>query len=220
MNPLTIAQLGLGALGIFGRKKRDPYQEAMADQTRKKSAWMDEYMKMARAYDPAKEDQAGFDYANQAAAKNLELANANLRQRFANQGGTGGDTSFAIYSGHSANDVLDPLRALLMERKATQAARKLQAFEGALGMAGGGDVSRDYQALYQMNQANQQDQTGAFSLLSGGLNSLMQPKTRMPNTNTNAPAKEMNWNTKSALYPTMDESGNVLGVLNQINRGR
>jgi hypothetical protein len=174
----ALLQAGLGVAGaLFGGRKETASEKAARRALEQDMAYREELMKVARGYDPAREDAAAFDFAQRSAGQTLEQSLKNVSANFARAGGVpGGDTGILFNLQRSQDSVMNPLSQMMAERKSSQALRKLQAMQDAVATARPGQLANDY---LQLAQGERRDMSGALQMIGQGVDGLMK-KSRSP----------------------------------------
>jgi len=134
-----------------------------------KAEGLERLLRLAGQYDPAREDQAGIDYAAGVTEDSMKRGLTSLNTDFRNGGGNPyGDTLFRAKVQGMTDRAYDPLRAKAADLATTRTQRKAQMLSGALGS--GGDVTGSYLDIAKMNES---DPGAAMGLLAGGIESLL-----------------------------------------------
>lgn len=174
----TAIKLASGLAGLFGGKKKSAAQRAMEKQAALQASLMEERARLAREYDPAKDDAAMLDQIDQGAARILANSQADLNQRFKVAGGSPtGDTNFKVAQRRSMDDILNEVARIKAERLGSQAARKMAALDGALA-APSGQLMATYDRL---NEMDRRDLTGTQQVIGQAIDGFTGKKKDAPN---------------------------------------
>jgi hypothetical protein len=170
---LGAAQVGIGALGLFGQneaqKQQAEYMRSAARFNDLRSGLFGDAAQIARNYDPAKEDRYAIDMAGDVAADKLGKSLKSLNQDFAVAGGSPtGDTAFRVRAQGAANRVADPLKIYAAQLASTETQRKAGMLGSVLGM--GGDIADNYLKMASAYETNPQ---GAMSMMGAGFASML-----------------------------------------------
>lgn len=141
----------LGAIGLMQNgqqaKKANALQNKAIDAGKYTGLAQKAAYDIAQGYNPAKENQAAIDYANQSAGTQLQTNLKSLRSDFMLGGGQPtGDTLFNVKAQDRADRTLDPLRQFAAQLKSGETMQKLQAYAPAMGAPVGQLASNYFQA--------------------------------------------------------------------------
>jgi len=158
----------VGAAGSLIKGKTPKAVQMAEAQMARQQALFDEYLKMVRAYDPAAENASAFDYAQKAGSKTIESALKSIGANAKRAGGA--DTNILFNLQRAQDSVLNPMSAMIAERKANEYLQKLNAFQSAIASAPSGQLQDRY---LQLADRQQQDIGPALSLFSSGVDQLL-----------------------------------------------
>lgn len=172
---LPIVTGGLGLLtNAQNANSARGYQNSAANLMNLQAQGIQNYMGAANTYDPARDDQLGFQVANNNAQQNVQQALSNVNARTLASGGQPtGDTAFQGLANNTAMGILGPLAQQQAAQVATESQRKLSALASVF-QAPTGQLANQYFNAAAMKAPSAESWGSALNLLSQGINGLFQ----------------------------------------------
>lgn len=173
---------GLGLLsGITQQNRQANLQRDAINSAKEADAPLAEarrrLLELANSYNPAAENEAAYNFANQRASQSAQDGLQNLRARFMAGGGSpAGDTEFNVRSEGLLRGVMDPLRAQLMSMKAGETAQKAAMYQTVAGIPAGNLASTLLGASSQIGGGNIGP---SIQMLAGSLGQILGGKKGM-----------------------------------------
>jgi hypothetical protein len=179
-------QAAEGLYGLFnsGNSAANSYYQAAARDLEQRRALSMELQRMAQAYNPQADTQNAVDFAGQTAAHSLQQALGNLNAQYLGAGGNpGGDTRFNVSAQGATDRIYDPLKTFAAQQASQDYARKMAAYEAALG-ADNGSIASQYM---QLGNTVRTDPTSSYGMIASGLRGFLPGQTSLADPATASP---------------------------------